>query len=112
MKYIKELNIDFNNWDNVDYNILDDFFLIKRKKRIFYNRRNVKVLEVNENNINILIDYLTDKDLLNKYIWFNDDFNLIKKILKKYKIIYLIFLNDIKIGYLVFEPDDFDIIKF
>jgi len=106
------MNINFNNWDNIDENNLDNFFLLKRND-VFYLRNNIIVLYVNEKNVNKLKSYIIDNKFNDKFNWFNNnDFNFINVLINRYKKIYLIFIDNNNIGYLIHEPFEFKILNF
>jgi len=72
MKYIKELNIDFNNWENYDtgdFDKLDKFF--KQTEYSECGRYYLYMLLINKNSLSYIEQYLKYNKL--KIIWASGD---------------------------------------
>jgi len=99
MKYIKELNIDFNNWDNIEENEYDKYF------DIFVNQINHNFIYFKINlYVNIDIFKKFKKYLIKNNIKINimNDYLYIKRLKIKKFYIYLYNVDDKKIA--IFYP--------
>jgi len=100
MKYIKKLNIDFNNWEELNNNnyILDKFFHQTKYNGCYsYKSFYINSLLINENSINDIENYLYNNEL--KFNWEsgNELIYGIKKYLKNNKEIVLVLRKNKKI---------------
>jgi len=112
MKYIKKLNIDFNDWenyDNEDFDKLDKFF---KQTKILFSYRKKYGLYINKKSVPYIIDYLKNNNM--NLRWTNDMVFIdhLFDVINIYGNIILYLNNDMKVMYSSNDNLNKNIIKF